>query len=80
MAVKINSEHFEPEEKFLSDTILDLQRGITTYVYKKNILDKLKEIFKDLDIKRNDFYWTVRNKEIQIHQGKMGRPRKLEIR
>lgn len=80
MAVKINSENFEPEEKFLSDTILDLQRGLTTYVYKEHILDRLKEIFKDLDIRRNDFYWTVRNKEIEIEQPKIGRPRKLEIR
>ena len=64
MAVKINSEHFEPDERFLSDTILDLQRGLITYVYKEHILNKLKEIFKDLDIRRNEFYWTVRNKEV----------------
>ena len=64
MAVKINSDNFDAEERFLSDTILELQRGLTTYVYKEHILDKLKEIFKDLDIRRNDFYWTVRNKEV----------------
>lgn len=64
MAIKINSENFEPEERFLSDATLDLQRGLTTYVYRDYILDKLKEIFKDLDIRRNEFYWTVRNKEV----------------
>ena len=52
------------DERFLSDAILDLQRGETTYVYKENILDKLKEIFSNLDIRRNDFYWAVRNKEV----------------
>ena len=51
-------------EEFLSAAILDLQHGLTTYVYKEHILDKLKEIFKDLDIRRNEFYWTVRNKEV----------------
>jgi hypothetical protein len=64
MAVKINSDNFDAEERFLSDTILELQRGLTTYVYKEHILDKLKEIFKDLDIRKNEFYWTVRNKEV----------------
>jgi hypothetical protein len=64
MAVKINSDNFDAEERFLSDTILELQRGLTTYVYKEHILDKLKDIFKDLDIARNEFYWTVKNKEV----------------
>ena len=64
MAIKINSENFEPDERFLSDAILELQRGLTTYVYKEHILDELKKIFKDLDIARNEFYWRVRNKEV----------------
>ena len=64
MAVKINSEHFDAEERFLTDAILDLEHGDTTYVYKEYILDRLKQIFKDLDIRRNEFYWTVRNKEV----------------
>ena len=53
-----------PEELFLSQATMDLRKGLTTYVYKEHFLDKLKEIFKDLDIRRNDFYWTVRNKEV----------------
>ena len=53
------------EEKFISDAILDLKHGLTTYVYKEHILDELKKVFKDLDIKRNEFYWTVRNKEVR---------------
>jgi hypothetical protein len=60
MAIKINSENFEPDERFLSDAIQDLKKGLTTYVYKKPILEQLKVIFDDLDIKRNDFYWTVK--------------------
>ena len=52
------------EERFLSDAILDLRRGLITYVYKESILDELKQVFKDLDITRNEFYWRVRNKEV----------------
>lgn len=52
------------EEKFIIDAIQDLQKGQTTYVYKERVLNKLKEVFKDLDIRRNDFYWSVRNKEV----------------
>lgn len=58
------AHHKNEEELFISAAILDLQHGKTTYVYKEHILDKLKEIFKDLDIRRNDFYWKVRNKEV----------------
>lgn len=68
------------EEIFLSDAILDLERGLTTYVYREEILDRLKEIFKNLDIKRNEFYWTVRNNEKQIIQPITGRHRNVEIR
>lgn len=53
-----------PEEMFLSQATMDLKHGLTTYVYRDYILDKLKQIFKDLDIRRNEFYWTVRNKEV----------------
>ena len=48
------------DKRFLLDTIQDLKKGLTTYVYKKPILDKLKDVFNDLDIKRNDFYWIVK--------------------
>lgn len=64
MARRPNMYEKSADERFLSDAILDLQRGETTYVYKENILDKLKEIFSNLDIRRNDFYWAVRNKEV----------------
>lgn len=64
MARRPNMYEKSADERFLSDAILDLQRGETTYVYKENILDKLKEIFGNLDIRRNDFYWSVRNKEV----------------
>lgn len=49
-------------DEFLSDAIQDLKHGLTTYVYKEHILNKLKERFDDLDIKRKDFYWIVKNK------------------
>jgi hypothetical protein len=63
------------EERFLSDAILDLQRGLTTYVYKERYLDRLKQIFDDLDIKKCDFYWSVRNKERKASRVKLGRGR-----
>ena len=80
MPTKVGREDYRTdlEEEFLSDAILDLRRGETTYVYKQKILDKLKQIFNDLDITRNDFYWTVRNKE--VIKTNRGRPRKVEIR
>lgn len=66
------------EEQFISSAILDLRQGRITYVYKQSILDKLKEIFDDLDIKRVEFYWSVRKKE--IIKAKTGRPKKIDIR
>lgn len=43
-------------DEFLSDAILDLRKGKTTYVYKEHILNGLKEVFNDLEITRKDFY------------------------
>lgn len=79
MAKKQASYEYEPdlEEQFLAAAILDLRHGLTTYVYKKYILDKLKQIFNDLEITRNEFYWTVRNKEMV--KPKKGRPKKIEV-
>lgn len=54
----------DAEELFLSHAIMDLKRGHTTYVYRDYILESLKQMFKKLDIKRKDFYWEVRNKEV----------------
>ena len=54
----------DTEELFLSDAINDLRKGKTTYVYKEHILNELKKVFSNLDITRNDFYWTVKNKEV----------------
>lgn len=66
------------EEQFLSDAILDLQQGQTTYIYKQKILDKLKQIFNDLEITKEEFYWKVRNIEVERLKPKRGRPRKIE--
>ena len=70
----------DADELFLSSAITDLRKGLITYVYKDHILEQLKNIFKDLDIKKCDFYWAVRNKEIEVIQPITGRPRKLEER
>ena len=52
------------EELFIAEAINDLKKGLTTYVYKEHILNELKKVFNNLDIRRNEFYWTVRNKEV----------------
>lgn len=54
----------EPEKLFLSHAIMELKRGLTTYVYREHILNKLKERFSDLEIARKEFYWVVKNKEV----------------
>lgn len=64
MPRKPNLHDRDTEERFLLDAIIDLKQGLTTYIYKEHILDKLKEKFNDLDIRRNDFYWTVKNNEV----------------
>ena len=55
--------HKNEEELFIAAAILDLKQGLTTYVYKEHILNELKQIFKDLEITRNDFYWEVTRKK-----------------
>ena len=57
-----NTYERNAEELFMSHAVMDLKRGLITYVYRDYILDRLKSMFKDLDIRRNEFYWTVRNK------------------
>ena len=60
MPRKPNMYEKSTEEMFISQAIMDLKHGLTTYVYKEHILNKLKQKFNDLDIRRNDFYWSVR--------------------
>lgn len=64
MAKRPDMHEKNANELFLSQAVMDLKQGLTTYVYKNYILDELKNIFSDLDITRNDFYWTVRNNEV----------------
>ena len=59
-----NAQERNSEELFLSHAVMDLKRGHTIYVYRDYILESLKQIFNNLDIKRNDFYWEVINKEV----------------
>lgn len=75
--IKRDNYKTDLEEEFLTDAILDLKHGNTTYVYKEYILNKLKEIFNDLEITREDFYWEVKNKG--SIETKKGRPRKVKI-
>lgn len=56
--------HKNEEEIFISSAINDLRKGNTTYIYKEKQLEELKKVFNDLDIKRKEFYWVVRNKEV----------------
>lgn len=54
----------DAEELFMSHAVMDLKRGEIIYVYRDYILENLKQMFNNLDIRRNEFYWTVRNKEV----------------
>lgn len=67
--------HKNSEELFISEAIIDLKHGNTTYVYKECILDKLKDIFEDLTIKKEEFYWSVKNNKVK--SPKEYKPRKL---
>lgn len=66
MSAKIGRDTYllDAEEEFLQDAILDLRHGETIYVYTKYILEELKKVFNDLEIRRFEFYWRIRNNEV----------------
>ena len=62
------------ENEFLKDAVLDLKHGETTYIYNQKILNKVIELFNDLEVVKKEFYWKVKSKSKQ--KLKRGRPRK----
>lgn len=60
-----NAQERNSEELFLSQAVKDLKQGLTVYVYRDYILSNLMLMFKNLDVKRYDFYWEVNNKEVR---------------
>lgn len=56
--MRIRNE-IEPNEKFYRDAISDLKKHKRVYVYKEEVLEKIKEKYDDLNIRKWDFYWEV---------------------
>lgn len=79
MKTKITRDNYgaDLEEQFLASSIADLNRGNIIYVYKNSILEKLKQLFNNLEITKKEFYWRVKNIEVEKHKPKRGRPKKM---
>lgn len=59
----VNEYVLDDERNFMNQVMLDMKKGITTYVYNPKIIEKLKEIFDDLEVERVEFYWIVKSKK-----------------
>lgn len=55
-----NTQERNSEELFMSQAIKDLKQGLYVYVYRDYILSSLMLMFKNLEVKRYDFYWEVK--------------------
>lgn len=53
----------DPENSCIRDAIKELRRGHRVYIYKTNILEEVKKQFNNLEIKKKDFYWIVKNND-----------------
>ena len=49
-----------PDDRFLTDTINELNKNRKVYVYKDYILEEKKKKYSDLIITENKFYWEVK--------------------
>lgn len=47
----------------LRDAAKDLRHHRRTFVYKEEIVEELKKKFKDLEVRKEDFYWVLKRKE-----------------
>lgn len=53
----------DTEQNCIRDTIKELKRGHKVYIYKAKILEEVKKAFNNLEIKKKDFYWSVKNND-----------------
>lgn len=61
---------YDDEDKFYRDVLIQIKQGVhVIYIYNKNIVQKIKEEFPDLTIKKRDFYWEVINYETKYYFG-----------
>ena len=59
-------DQYDEEETVFKDVVQQMMKykDSTAYVYNKNIVDRLEKEMPNLEIKRKDFYWTVRRKDV----------------
>ena len=67
---------WDAESNCLSDAISELRQGRTAYIYNPRILDKLKQKFKDLNVTKREFYWSVKSEEATKEAPRRGRPKR----
>ena len=61
---------YDDEDKFYRDVTYQIKEGKRViYIYNKVIMERIKEEYPDLPIKRRDFYWEVINNETKYHIG-----------
>ena len=42
-------------------TIKEIKKGKKSYVYNEKILELIKQEYPNIEIKKKDFYWEVKN-------------------
>lgn len=55
--------NWDTELTCLRDAISELKRGHRVYIYNSKILEEVKKEFNNLEIKKRDFYWSVKNND-----------------
>lgn len=74
---KLFANDLDEEERHYNDVVLQIKQGVKKiYVYNKNIIDKVQEEFKNLEIIKKDFYWEITNNNKPFPK-KKGRPKKV---
>ena len=72
----LTAEDLNEEERHYRDVVLQIRQGIhKIYVYNKKIIDRIEKQFKNIEIKKKDFYWEVENNNEPFPK-KKGRPKK----
>lgn len=66
MAISTRKDDYDPEEMMFRDVVNQMikEKTSTAYVYNENIVKRLEESMPNLDIKKKDFYWMVKRKDI----------------
>lgn len=72
----LTTEEANEEERHYRDVILQIKQGRKKiYVLNKKVIDKVQNIFENLEINKKDFYWEITNNNKPFPK-KKGRPKK----